>query len=41
MLTAIGTTLTSALSANLASFPSPDSPHDVHLIDSEEGRSRG
>jgi hypothetical protein len=41
VLTAIGTTLTSALSAILPSFPSPDSPHDVHVIDSEEGRVRG
>jgi hypothetical protein len=41
VLTAIGTTLTSALSANLPSFPSPDFPHDVHVIDSEEGGGRG
>jgi hypothetical protein len=41
VLTAIGTTLTSVLSANLPSLPSPDSPHDVHVLDSEEGRVYG
>jgi hypothetical protein len=41
VLTAIGTTLSSARSANLPAFPLPDSPHDVHVIDSEEGRSHG
>jgi hypothetical protein len=41
VLTAIGTTLTSARPANPPSFSSPDSPHDVHVIDSEEGRVHG
>ncbi|HYR60323.1 MAG TPA: hypothetical protein VEM37_03100 [Nitrospiraceae bacterium] len=41
VLTAIGTWLTAAVSANLFLFLSPDSPHDVHVIDSEGGCGHG
>jgi len=41
LLTAIGALLTSALSANLPSFPFPDSQHDVHAIVSEGGCGHG
>ena len=41
VLTVIDATLTAALSVNVPSFPSPDSPQDMHAILSEEVSGHG
>jgi hypothetical protein len=41
VLTAIGATLTAALSSNLPSFLSQDFPHDLYAIVSEGVRAHG